>query len=233
VVLEHAAFSSWLCGDTEEADALSRRGLELGAEHGLDEASDLFTLFRGAALVQAGRIDEGLAMLREGFGRYAATAARLASPMFTAFAASCLQAGEITEGLAVVEQALDPSRSMLDHMFEAELWRLKGDLLLARDLGGAPSERRGRRKRTGEDLEGAEGCLERALATSRRRNARGLELRAASSLARLRRERGDLEGARDLLAPIVATFEEGHDTPDLRAASRLLRELDREGRQAR
>jgi hypothetical protein len=233
LVLEHAAFSSWLCGDTEEADALSRRGIELGTEHGLGEASDLFTLFRGAALVQAARTDEGLAMLREGFGRYAATAARLASPMFTAFAASCLQAGAITEGLVVVERALHPGPSMLDHMFEAELWRLKGDLLLARNLSDVPPERPGRPRRTGEVLEEAEGCFERALATSRRQNARSPELRAAWSLARLRRERGDPEGARDLLTSLVAIFENGHDTPDLRVASRLLRELERESRQAR
>jgi adenylate cyclase len=153
--------------------------------------------------------------------------------MFTTFAVSCLEAGEFTEGLAVVEQALDPGRSTLDRMFEAELWRLKGDFLLARDRGGAPSERPGRRRQTGEDLEEAEGCLERALAMSRRRNARSLELRAASSLARLRRDRGDLDGGRVLLAPIVASFEEGVDTPDLRAANRLLRELDSEGCQAR
>ena len=150
--------------------------------------------------------------------------------MFTAFAASCLQAGAITEGLAVVDRALEPGPSMLDHLFEAELWRLKGDLLLARDVSDAFTERPRRRRRTGEVLEGAEGCFERALVTSRRQNARSLELRAAWSLARLRRERGDLKGARDLLAPSVAAFEEGRDTPDFRAASRLLRELDREDR---
>ena len=83
-------------GDTEEADALSRRGIALRVEHGLDEFNDLCTLFGGAARVQGGRTDEGLAMVREGLERYASTAARLASPMFGALAACCLQVGEIT-----------------------------------------------------------------------------------------------------------------------------------------
>jgi tetratricopeptide (TPR) repeat protein len=224
VVLQHATFSSWVCGDTDEAHALSRRGLELGAEHGLDEASAIFTLFRGTALVQAGRPEEGLPIARQGFERFA-TATRLASPMFATFAACCLQAGEATEGLAVVEQGLDPDRSKLDHMFEAELWRLKGELLLARDRGRAPQGRPGPRKRTGSDLEEANACLEQALATSRRQHARGAELRAASSLARLGRDRGDLEGSRDLLTPLVAAFDETLDTPDLGAARQLLREI--------
>ncbi len=164
-------------------------------------------------------------MAREGFEQYASTAARLASPMVTAFVDSCLRAGEIDEGLAVVERALDSDGSMLDHMFDAELWRMKGDLLLARSRSRTGPKRPARESRTVKDLEAAEECLEHALATSRHRNAHGVELRAATSLARLRQEQGNLQGARDLLAPIVAASGEGLETPDQQAATELLREL--------
>jgi predicted ATPase len=93
-------------------------------------------------------------------------------------------------------------------MFEAELLRMRGELLI--DLG-----------KTSE----AEGTLEQALAVARDQRAHMWELRAAKDLARLWREHGRREAARDLLAPIYGCFTEGFDTPDLKEARVLLDDL--------
>ena len=97
-----------------------------------------------------------------------------------------------------------------ERWWEPDLRRLKGDLLLSLSA---------------QNASGAEAEYGAALATARRQGARMLELRAATGLARLRRDRGARAAARDLLAPVYGWFAEGLDTADLREASTLLREL--------
>ena len=92
-----------------------------------------------------------------------------------------------------------------ERLFEAELYRLRGELLLMFD-----------------EKDGAEMALEQALAIARRQHARMWELRAAVSLARLRRDQGRYAEARDIVAPIYGWFTEGFDTPDLTDARALL-----------
>jgi predicted ATPase len=92
---------------------------------------------------------------------------------------------------------------------EAELYRLRGEALLAG--AGTASE--------------AGTAIEQAIAVARRQNAKSWELRAAMSLARLRRQQGRREDAAALLAPIYAWFTEGFDTADLKAAKALLDKL--------
>jgi predicted ATPase len=91
-------------------------------------------------------------------------------------------------------------------MYEAELYRLKGDLLLMRSA----------------DHTAAEACLHQALTIARRQQAKSLELRAAMSLARLWQQQGKRAEARALLAPIYTWFTEGFDTADLQDAKALL-----------
>jgi predicted ATPase len=92
---------------------------------------------------------------------------------------------------------------------EAELYRLRGEALLAG--AGTVSE--------------AETAIEKAIDVARRQNAKSWELRAATSLARLRVGQGRRSGARDLLAPVYGWFTEGFDTADLKEAKRLLDKL--------
>ena len=93
---------------------------------------------------------------------------------------------------------------------EAELWRLRGEALLAG--AGTVSE--------------AETVIEQGIAVARRQNAKSWELRAAMSLARLRRQQGRPQEAVALLAPILGWFTEGLDTADLQAARTLLADLE-------
>src|SRR5262249_35623766 len=90
---------------------------------------------------------------------------------------------------------------------EAELYRLKGELLL---------------KQTPPDEQQAEACFQQALAIACQQQAKSWELRAAMSLARLWQQQGKCQEAHDLLAPVYGWFTEGFDTADLQEAKALL-----------
>ena len=92
--------------------------------------------------------------------------------------------------------------------------------------GRGPSHRRGNRAAlTGPDAAKAEAYFERALAVARKQQAKSWELRAAMSLARLWRDQGKVQQARELLAPVYGWFTEGFDTRDLKEAKALLEEI--------
>jgi predicted ATPase len=114
------------------------------------------------------------------------------------------------ESAEAVTQALAAALKMGHRTYEAELYRLRGELLRAQNLSA------------GSD---AEASFRRAIEAARRQTARSWELRAATSLARLQRNQGDRDEARALLAPLYAWFTEGFDTRDLKDAKALLEEL--------
>jgi predicted ATPase len=119
-------------------------------------------------------------------------------------------AGEIEQGLTALVEAARIVEETGERRWEAEIYRLTGELTLAR-RGGDRTE--------------AEGWFQRALDVAGCQNAKCLELRATTSLARLWRDQGKCNEARDLLAPIYAWFTEGFDTPDLEEAKALLQQL--------
>ena len=120
--------------------------------------------------------------------------------------------GQREAGLALLAEALAVLNDTGERRWEAELHRLKGELLLARAAG--------------HDAE-AETCFRQALDIARRQQARSWELRAAMSLARLWQRLGKRTAAHELLAPIYGWFTEGFDTADLQEARTLLAELAR------
>jgi predicted ATPase len=117
------------------------------------------------------------------------------------------QAGHVDEGLRLLAEALTLVHQTQERYWEAELHRLKGELLLEQ---GIPDEQQ------------AAACFLQALEVTRSQQAKSLELRAAMSLARLWQCQGKGEDARQLLAPICNWFIEGFDTADLRDAKALL-----------
>jgi predicted ATPase len=118
--------------------------------------------------------------------------------------------GQAEEGLNVLAEALAAAHNSGERWWEAELYRLKGELLLARST---------------ENQTEAEACFHQALDVARHQQAKSLELRAAMSLARLWQRQGKQTEAHDLLAPIYGWFTEGFDTVDLQEAKVLLEEL--------
>jgi predicted ATPase len=167
------------------------------------------TVMRGWALAEEGAAAEGIAQMREGLSAWEATGSVTYRTYYLALLAETLgKRGETGEALRVLAEALDLAHGTGERLYEAELHRLRGEFLRA---GGEPPPARE-----------AEECFRRALAVARRQGTRSLELRAAMSLARLSRERGDETEARALLAEVLAAFTEGWDTPDLREAKALL-----------
>ena len=97
-----------------------------------------------------------------------------------------------------------------ERRWEAELYRLKGELLL---------------RRCKENHKDVETCFRQAIDVARRQSARSLELRAAMSLGRLRQKQGKKEEARKMLSDIYGWFTEGFETKDIKEAKALLEEL--------
>jgi hypothetical protein len=124
------------------------------------------------------------------------------------------------EGLARVEEGLELSAKVREHVFAAELWRIKGELL----LGQARTSKRGMHKVAPRAGAAAEQCFRRALEIARRQEAVSLALRAAMSLTRLSAGREGRRTALDLLRSIYASFSEGFETKDLTEAKALLNE---------
>ena len=120
------------------------------------------------------------------------------------------RAGLPVKALPLLADALDLVERTEEGWFEAELHRRKGEVLLRLPDSG-PTK--------------AEACFRKAIAVAQAQRAKLWELRAATSLARLRRDQGKRARARDLLAPVCGWFTEGFDTADLKDAKALLDEL--------
>jgi len=120
------------------------------------------------------------------------------------------QVGQPDQGLQALAEALEIVETTDEGWWESEVHRLKGELLLLRSRKAADRAAR---------------CFHRALEVSRGQRAKSLELRAATSLARLWQRQGKPDPARELLAPVYGWFTEGFDTADLRDAKALLDEI--------
>ena len=120
------------------------------------------------------------------------------------------RAGRPEAGQSAIAEALAFAEESGERWWEAELHRLKGELLLAQST---------------ENRAEAEACFHRALEVAQQQSAKAFELRAATSLARLWAEQGKRAEAHDLLAPVYGWFTEGFDTADLKDAKALLDEL--------
>jgi predicted ATPase len=120
------------------------------------------------------------------------------------------KAGQVEEGLTVIAEAERFVTESGEHEYEAEVHRVKGELLLAQ----SPSNE-----------EDAEASFQKTLDVARQQSAKLWELRAARSLARLWQQQGREDEARELLAPVYDWFTEGFDTRDLKEAKALLDEL--------
>jgi predicted ATPase len=168
---------------------------------------------QGWTLIDRGEGAEGIRHMQEGLARSLATGSALAKAyQLGSLAEAYGKAGQAEEGLQVLADAFAVGRSHGEHFFEAELYRLKGELQL---------ERAGKRLRVGEAAE----CFLQALNIARHQQAKSLELRAAMSLSRLWQRQGKQGEARELLAEIYGWFTEGFDTADLQEAQALLEEL--------
>jgi predicted ATPase len=202
--------------------------LALCAEHGFGQYFSYGRLLHGWALAAQGQGYEGLDQMRQGLTAYQATATSWLLYFLAILAEGYGQLGAADEGLRVLTEALAAVRKTGKCVWEAELHRLKGMLVLqARHQ--PPALEGGMLHTTDRTLHTttteAETCLHHALTMARRQQAKSLELRAAMSLARLWQQQSKQTEARELLAPIYGWFTEGFDTADLQEAKALLEDL--------
>jgi predicted ATPase len=215
-------FATWVHHFRREWPLAQERAeatIDLGAEQGSTVLVAGGTILRGWALAQRsaergvgqGHREEGIAQMQQGLAAWHATGAAVFRPYGLALLAEAYaQVGRGEEGLTLLAEALAVTNEKGECRWEAELYRLQGELLLARD--------------TGQDTE-AETCFRQALDIARRQQAKSWELRAAISLARLWQQQRQRQEAYDLLAPTYGWFTEGFETADLQDAKALLEEL--------
>ncbi len=183
----------------------------IATDHGFPQQLVQATILRGWALAACGHGEEGRAQIHQGLASYQAMGATAERPYYLALLAEAsAKVGQTAEGLEALTEALATLAKSRVRWWEAELYRLRGELLL---------------QHTGAQPEAAEACFQQALAVARRQQARSLELRAAMSLTRLWQRQGKRAAARELLTPIYGWFTEGFDTADLQKAKGLLDEL--------
>jgi predicted ATPase/class 3 adenylate cyclase len=199
-----------LLGDTaavrKHADAI----IDLADQHSLHYWRLTGLILRGWVMAQEGAADRGLSLMRQSLtSRRGLGVGWYQIRYLCMLATTELQCGAAEAGLRIIAEAQDLVARNDEHLWEAELKRVEGELRRVQGVSGA----------------NIAVCFERALAMARGQSAKSIELRAASSLARLWRDQGKRSEARDLLESVYSRFTEGFDTADLKAAKALLNEL--------
>jgi predicted ATPase len=207
-------FSAWVHQfrrDVQQTRAQAEAAIALAKEQGFSLFQAMGRILRGWSLAMSGSAIEGIAELRQGMDDYRRTGAESSRMHWTVLLAEAyLAAGQIDQGLGVLDEA--QSGQAGERYYEAELHRMRGELHLARAGSDA---------RAAAD---AGRCFEQALDVARSQGATSLELRAAMSLNRVRRQQGRKEDARNVLARVYGGFSEGFDTADLQQAAALLKD---------
>lgn len=205
--LAFAAFLNQFLGEAGKTREAADECLALCGEYGMPQEQGWVMFSRGWAVAEAGQVDEGIAEIRAALSICTSLGVIAGWPHFLALLAeTALRAGKRQEGLAAVAEGLEAAERNGDRVYEAELHRLKGELLL--ESGASAGE--------------AERCFGDAMRVARKQNAKAFELRAAISLSRICLGQGRRNEARALLQPVYNWFTEGFDTPDLKEAAALL-----------
>ena len=196
--------------EPEPAQLQAEACIAVAEEHGVAAQREWAKVVRAWAIAEQGAVNDGIALLRETLATQRTMRLMLAFPWWLGLLAGMLAKEEqIEEGLAAIREGLEIAARGGQRYCEPELLRLKGELLLRGAAG----------------CDQAESCFREAIAIAGTQEAKSLELRGATSLARLWRGQGQSREARDLLAPVYGWFTEGFDTADLREAKALLDEL--------
>ncbi|MEH2556280.1 putative ATPase/class 3 adenylate cyclase [Bradyrhizobium algeriense] len=208
--LLYGCILSQLRQDHDEARDRANALIALAAEQDSPHFLGAGIVVRGWTLGEAGDFGAGIAQIREGLAMWQATGAGFLVPYFRSLLAELHgRSGAVNEGLDLVGEALDRAEETGERWFEAELHRMMGELMLRLPKA---------------DPTAMEARFGHAAAAARQQGAKLWELRAATSLARLWTQQGRRGEAHDLLAPLHRQFTEGFETPDLQAASAILRE---------
>ncbi len=193
-----------------ETLALSGEQIRFCTDQGFPLFGATGMVYDAAASVLQGHSLAALPKLVKGLDAYRATGAGLALPQYLGLLSDALiEAGRPADAESALDKALAIAEQSEDRCHEAELYRLKGHVALG----------------TGQDLSMAERCFTRSIGVARKQQSKAWELRTSMDLARLYRLQNRADQARDLLGGVLDTYTEGFDTPDVKQAAMLLREM--------
>ncbi|HEX3229549.1 MAG TPA: AAA family ATPase [Pyrinomonadaceae bacterium] len=208
--LHHTAWLYQHCRLGAEALETAEEQIDLAVEQGFAGWRATGTVYRGAALMLQGQLNEALPVFQQGLDAYRAIGAAVAVPYYLSVLAEAFTHAErFDEALNALDEALAIVDKNDDRFQEAELHRLKGELYLD-GLG---------------DEAAAEKCFLSASRIAQDQQSKAWELRTSLSLARLWQRQGRREKARVVLAAVFDTYTEGFKTPDLVDAESLLNTL--------
>jgi predicted ATPase len=206
-----ASITHVICENYAAANALVDELIAL-----TDQTASLFwgawaVMQRGCILALTGKASDAVQTITSGVTAWRSTGSTAMMPSYLSYLARAhAELGQFDDAMRCIGEAITTVETTKERWFEAEANRIAGEIAL---LLPEP------------DVAKAEACFERALAVARKQQAKSWELRAAMSMARIWRDQGRRDEARDLLAPLFGWFTEGFDTRDLKEAKVLLDEL--------
>ena len=199
------------CGDYGAANAFSDELITLAEQTNSMGWKPLARMNEGCVFSLTGKASNAVQILAPGITAFRSTGGTVFVPFHLLNTARAnAELGKFDDAWRCIDEATTAVETTKQKLWEAEVNRVAGEITLM------SLER---------DVAKAETYFERALAVARQQQARSWELRAAMSLARLWRDQGKVQQARELLAPVYGWFTEGFDTRDLKEAKALLEEL--------
>ncbi len=208
--LHHTAWLYQFCRLGVEVQTVAEEQIAIATDQGFALWQATGTFFQGAGLLLQRRPEESLPLLKSGLDAFRLTGANILRPFqLGVLGDAFIQTAQFEQAHAALDEGLALVEKNDDHVQEAELHRLKGEVLLAESPDGAAAEQR----------------FTQSIETARRQQSKAWELRASMSLARLWQRQGRRREAYDVLSTIHAAFSEGRTTPDLVEAGALLESL--------
>jgi Stage II sporulation protein E (SpoIIE)/MalT-like TPR region len=208
--LHHRAWLYQHCRLGTPTQVAADEQVRIATEQGFGFWQASGTLYVAGGLLLQGQLEQGLRLLQKGLKAYRGTGAELALPYYLSMLADgCMRTDRFAEAREALNEALTLVEKNDDRFQEAELHRLKGELLLA-ELG---------------DKTAAEQCFRRAIEIAHRQQSKAWELRATTSLARLWQKQGRREEAFRALSTVNGVFNDGLTMPDLVDAAAVLKSL--------
>jgi predicted ATPase len=200
-----------LCGDYTAANTETDELLALADKQTALYLKALGMLNQGCLLVLTGKASDAVQMINSGIAAYRSTGTTLWMPLYLShLGIAYAELHQFDDAWRRIGEAMTAIEATGERWFEAEVNRIAGEIAL---------------KSPDMDTVKAEAYFQRALSVARQQQAKSWELRAAMSMARLWRDQGKRDEARELFAPVYGWFTEGFDTRDLREAKALLDEL--------
>jgi predicted ATPase len=196
------------CGNYTTANALVDELVALAEEKGALLWKGIGMTHRGWLFARTGKASDAVHMITSGINVWRSTSATVWVPLYLSYLARAYaEIGNFNDAWRCIGEAMTAVETTNEELWEAEIHRSAGEIAL---LSPKP------------DAAKAEADFERALAVARAQQAKSWELRAAMRMARLWRDQGKRDEARDVLAPVYGWFTEGFDTLDLKEAKALL-----------